>query len=501
MRSQIGIVLSVLVCASLACQTVLAPFSPATRTPRPPATAASDPTRTPARDTEPAPATPVLEVTVVPGPTLTGPSFTDGGVRLCDYIPGVSIPAQMPPEVVNPPTATPFPTPTPPLAAPVDADQTDRQLRIFRELWSAVRDNYVYEDFRGRDWDAIGDRYEALIRQGLTEDAFYDAMRSMVFELGDEHSSFLSPQDVQEQEAELAGTREFVGIGAMVLPLIEEDRASIISIFPGSPAEEAGLRSHDAILSVDGGPVWDENGQARTLGVEGTQVTIVVQRPGEPEREMTLTRRRVTGNAPIDYCLVPNTRIGYIFFPTFFDETIDEQTRAALERMVAEGPLEGLILDNRQNGGGISTVADPIMGLFMDGLQGYFVSRADRRPLRVEGEDVAGSQSVPLVVLVGEGTASYGEIVSGVLRVSGRAQIVGQTTDGNVEVLWGYEFEDGSRAWIAQETFEPLGESAGIWEDTGIIPDVEAPSRWDLFSEATDPGLAAAVRLLQEGGR
>ncbi len=203
------------------------------------------------------------------------------------------------------------------------------------------------------------------------------------------------------------------------------------------------------ILQVDGGPIFDETtGDSRTLGPAGTDVTVTVQRPGQAPKDITITRGQVTGNIPIDYCLVPGTRIGYIYFPSFDDETIDNQTRAALEALTADGPLDGLILDNRLNGGGSDTVADPIMGFFAAGVQGDFVSREASETLDIQPEDIGGSQTVPLVILVDIGTASYGEISSGVLRVAGRATIVGQTTYGNVERLWGYDFDDGSpRPW------------------------------------------------------
>lgn len=477
-----------LVLASLACQTVLGleatPTPNATRTPRALPTQGAEPTVS-------------LEVTLTPN-GIEGQQFNEYGVRFCSYIPGVSPVAEMPNEVVNAVTPQPFPTPTPPAPAQVDEATTEEQLEVFREFWEAVRDNYVYEDFQGKDWEAIGDQYEGYIRQGLSNEAFHAAMFAMLNELGDEHSSYLSPEQVQEEEEQQSSGFNYVGIGALVANIPDTEYVVITSVFPGSAAEEAGLRAHDAILSVDGGPVRDENGDARTLGPEGTDVTIVMRRPGEPEREVTLTRKRIAGAAlPIDYCLVPGTRIGYIFLPGFDDETIDEQTREALEKMTADGPLDGLILDNRQNGGGSSTVAHPVLGFFTDGLQGYFVSRSQRDRFEIDGEDINGSQTVPLVVMVDTGTASYGEIVSGVLRQSGRAQIVGQVTYGNVERLWGFDFSDGSRAWIASETFEPLGDTNGVWEDTGIVPDALVPTRWDLFTEANDPALAKAVELLQ----
>jgi carboxyl-terminal processing protease len=319
----------------------------------------------------------------------------------------------------------------------------------------------------------------------------------MIFELGDEHSRYLTPEQVKAEEQEMAGQQNFVGIGAMVMQLEGGASGTIVSIFPGSPAEQTGLRLHDKVLGVDGGPWLDETTrESRTLGPEGTQVTVTIQRPGEEPRDITLTRAPISSSLPIDYCIVPGTRIGYIYLPSFFDTTIDEQVHEALEKLTADGPLDGLILDNRMNSGGLNTVAEPILGYFTSGVGGHFVSREDRRPLELQAEDINGSQTVPLAILVDLGTASYGEIFSGVLRVAGRATILGQNTLGNMEVLHAFDFDDGSLAWIAAETFEPVGEANGIWERTGIIPDISVPTRWDLFTESNDPALAQAVEVL-----
>jgi carboxyl-terminal processing protease len=425
-----------------------------------------------------------------------GPTSAADGVRDCLYVPGVSVPAQMPADVLEIATPTPFATATPPSPSAVDAATTERQMRIYRGLWNAVNDHYVYPDYRGHDWNVIGAQYESLVQQGMSADDFNGAMQAMLNELGDNHSYFQSAAEVAEEEAVLARGNDFVGVGALFLPIGDGSRAAIISVFPGSPAAQAGLLTHDTILSVDGGPIRDDHGISRTRGPEGTQVTLTVQRPGAQPHDAILTRQRVTGSLPIDYCLIPNTRIGYILLPTFLDETIDDQTRTALQQMTADGPLDGLVLDNRMNGGGLGSVAQGVLSLFTGGVQGYFVTRESRDPLDIQPEDVGGSQSIPLVVLVGVDTVSYGEVVSGVLRLAGRARIIGEPTLGNVEQLRRYDFDDGSRAWIASATFEPLGQAAGVWEDTGIIPDVLMPTRWDLFTEANDPALAAAVELV-----
>ena len=481
-RSRALLALSILILSALSCQAVSGAFQQ-------PSPSAPPPTASETAQTQ---------ASLPPGTPAPTPEFNAAGVRYCYYVPGVSVPAQMPPDVLATPTPYVLPTVTPPANTQVDAATTQKQLDLFNQLWQDVRDNYVYTDFNGHDWNAIGDKYKALIKAGLTQKDFYQSMEEMIYELGDEHSRFLDPEMVKEEDQAIAGDQNFVGIGALVQPLEDGKSGTIISVFPNSPAAEAGLRLHDKVLSVDGGPWLDETtGQSRTLGPAGTQVTITVERPGEAPRDYTLTRRAISGSMPIDYCMVKDTRIGYIYIPTFYDETIDGQVRTALEKMTADGPMDGLIIDNRMNGGGLNTVAETILGFFTNGLNGHFVSRTETRPLEIKGEDINGSQTVPLVVMVDLGTASYGEIFSGILRVGNRAKIVGQNTLGNVEVLHGFDFDDGSRAWIAAETFEPVGEANGIWERTGIIPDVYAPTRWDLFTEATDPAFAKAVEILQ----
>jgi len=474
------IALLTLFLTTLACKTVTGVFAPPTAVPTATSAVASP------------------NVTSVPGesPTVV-PEFNDAGVRYCYYVPGVSVAAEMPAEVLATPTPFVYPTLTPPPTTSVDAATTERQLKIFQELWQDVRDNYVYTDFNGHDWNAIGDKYKAIVKAGLSDQDFYAAMDEMVFELSDEHSRYLAPEQVKAEEQEMAGQQNFVGIGALVMQLEGGASGTIVSVFPGGPAAKAGLRLHDKVLGVDGGPWLDETtGESRTLGPEGTPVTVTIQRPGEEPRDITLTRGTISSSLPIDYCMVPGTRIGYIYLPSFFDTTIDEQVHDALENLTADGPLDGLILDNRMNSGGLNTVAEPILSYFTGGVGGHFVSRDDRRPMNLTAEDINGSQTVPLAILVDLGTASYGEIFSGVLRLAGRATILGQNTLGNMEVLHSFDFEDGSLAWIAAETFEPVGEANGIWERTGIIPDISVPTRWDLFTESNDPALAKAVELL-----
>ena len=370
----------------------------------------------------------------------------------------------------------------------------DEQLRIFKELGDVVEGVYVYPDYNGKDWNEIESRYQARIETGLDTQSFYNEMSLMIEELGDEHSFYLSPAEVAESEAELRGDVEFVGVGIYGQPDFERGRLIVVSTFPGSPAEYGGIQDHDSILSIDGQMI-SENFSDLLRGPQCSAVVLSVQSPGEAPRDVMLVRYAIRGNIPVDARPVSTSdgsKVGYIFIPSFFDETLPGQIENALNQF---GPLDGLILDLRMNGGGSSSVAYPILEYFIDGNLGKFVSRSDSRALEIDANEIQNSQTVPLIVMVSQDTVSFGEIFAGVLQDAGRAQIVGETSLGNVEVLHGYDFEDGSQVWIAAETFTSAFSDAN-WEETGIVPDVQAFAEWDTFFFETDPSIAAAVDLL-----
>lgn len=433
----------------------------------------------------------VFPPTATPIPTITQ-TVTASPVPTATPL----VPAYAPPECA----AVPLATVPPDVAVQATPDieikevSTSEQLRILNDLSDVVEEIYVYPDYNGKDWNEIQARYRARIEAGLDTQSFYREMATMIEELGDEHSFFLSPFEVAESQAELRGDLEFVGVGIYGSRDDERDRIIVISTFPGSPAEQAGIRHHDSILLVDGSPVEDDT-MSRMRGPSCSAVVLTVQSPGEAPRDVVLVRYAIQGNVPIEARFVPTadgSKIGYIFIPSFFDETLPGQIENALNQF---GPLDGLILDVRMNGGGSSSVAYPILEFFVSGRLGDFVSRHDVRPLELNAHEVQNSQTVPLIVMVSEDTVSFGEIFAGVLRDTGRARIVGETSLGNVEVLHGYDFEDGSQIWLAAETFDSAFSDTN-WEETGIVPDVQAFAEWDTFYFETDPSLAAAINLL-----
>ena len=112
--------------------------------------------------------------------------------------------------------------------------------------------------------------------------------------------------------------------------------------------------------------------------------------------------------------------------------------------------------------------------------------------------DINNSSQIPLVILIGPDTVSYGEIFSGILQDAGRAILIGEQTEGNVETLWGYDFDDGSRAWIAHDTFRPANHPDQDWEVTGIIPDINIIVDWVEYSVDDDPAVIEALEYFDQ---
>jgi carboxyl-terminal processing protease len=446
--------------------------------------------------------TPIPSDTAVPAATATAtlPPTATPTIYLRPTTTSLA-PFYVPPACMGTPVATISPTqaaalPTPGLQAnPPISNQ--EQLKLFEALVSRISQVYLYPDYNGLDWPALVAQYRAKVQSGLDTETFYTEMEKFVYALNDDHSNFESPAMVAESNAQLSGVTDFVGVGVRVNPVTDQSNATILAVYPDSPAEHSGLRSHDSILLVDGRPIAEQGivHTERVRGPECSGVILTVQTPGEQPRQILLVRYRITSSLPINAQLLPThdgSRIGYIFLPTFYDDTIPGQVKKTLEDF---GTLDGLILDNRMNSGGASNVVEPILSHFTSGTLGDFVSRRSRRAFSITADPINNSQTVPLVVLAGPDTVSFGEIFTGILQDQGRAKVVGETTMGNVETLHGYDLEDGSRVWIAEERFDPI-HSHTVWEKNGVKPDVVAYANWDTFTFENDPSIAAALKLL-----
>jgi len=224
-----------------------------------------------------------------------------------------------------------------------------------------VNENYLYSNFSGVDWDAIYNDYHQRIESVLSDDEFYLAMDEMISILDDDHSKYFNLEQVADTDIETKSGYDYIGIGILSTALPERDYITIILTFPGGPTEEAGLRSHDSILEVNGHAIIDESGIRYDLlhGSEGSQAVLTVQSPcGEPHY-VKIVRSRISGSIPVPPRKLTTQnghQIGYILIPTFTNKNIDEQIKAALIKLTSNPHPDDLIIDNRQNRGGGSDI-------------------------------------------------------------------------------------------------------------------------------------------------
>jgi carboxyl-terminal processing protease len=407
---------------------------------------------------------------------------------------------RMPTSTMQPqlPTASPGPVPkqaatnTPPRAQQ-PLDLVTRQ-RIFQEVWSIIDTNYLYADFGGVDWAAIRSEFEPRIAEAPSDEAFYQLISAMVGRLGDDHSRFLPPQAAQRQDALSSGREEHVGIGVVYRDL--GDGLLLQHVFPGSPAERAGLRPRDRIVAINGALYSNENLQ----GPEGSELRLTVVRPGEKSLDIVLNRARIEGRITPLARRMPGD-IGYLSITTLWVNDTDDQVSAALASITTPQPLRGLIVDLRSNPGGWRSVMTGILSHFTTGEVGTFTSRQSNSTLNISTAGRPDLRGVPLVVLVDNNTASYAELIAAILQGHAGAVVIGMPTSGNTETIYSYELTGGARLWVAQEGFE-MSDGSDL-EGVGVQPDISILDDWTRFSEADDPGISAAVRLLkpQAGGQ
>ncbi len=453
---------------------------------------------------------PSMTATPAPGveavkPRATNKYGSDSGATSIPVVTAkpAATPSPQQPEVDNTPAGVaqqPRHTSTPAPIVNVPRDITERQLRVFEDLWKTVETNYYYPDFNGVNWTEVRAQAQARIQQGMTDAAFYDYVGQIVFDLNDNHSSYLSPQAAREDDEQYNGTLEYAGVGIITDSSPDKGYIYVLQVLDNSPAQTAGIRPHDHILSIDGETIIDEKGASlsgRFRGPVGSKVTTVVRSPGKEPREVTLVRERINAKERVEYKLLQNggKKIGYILIPTLFEDDIDERVRNAIKALTAANTLDGLIVDMRINGGGALDVLRPTLGFFVKGEVGSLTDRkGSRLVIKTRGENIGNSQSVPLAVLVGPATESYAEVFSGALQAKGRAKLIGLSSAGNIETLRPREFEDGSRLWLAEEGFKLT--DGRSWEGKGLSPDIVINTPWDEHTEEDDPAIAAAVQAL-----
>ncbi len=322
----------------------------------------------------------------------------------------------------------------------------------------------------------------------------YGAIRGMVNAYGDENTAFIEPSRAAIFREDVTGS--FEGIGAAVR-MDELGRLLIAEPFAGRPAAEAGVLRGDVVLAVDGVSLqglslYEAIGLIR--GPAGTTVVLTIFRDGVDEPfDVSVVRAR------IEIEVVESDRlegdIGYIRLSEF-SRGATGKTAEAIQELRAQGTLKGLILDLRDNPGGLLDESIFVSSQFID--EGVITIER----LKGNDEQVFEAQSggtaldLPLVVLVNRGSASASEIVAGAIQENDRGTVLGEQTFGKGTVQIPHTLSDGSelRVTIA-EWLTPSGKQIS---GEGIVPDVYVERTQEDFVEGRDPQLERAIEYLLE---
>lgn len=327
-------------------------------------------------------------------------------------------------------------------------DETYRQLKIFSDVLEHIEEGYV---------DTVD-----------TKDLIQKAIKGMVDSL-DPHSMYLPPDAYDLLKDDTKG--EFSGIGIVIT--MKKGLLTVVSPIEGTPAFKAGVEADDVIVKVDGEPTRDLSlGEIvkKIKGPKGTQVEITVVRKSEPEPiDFKITRNVIPVESVRSLFLKPG--YGYIRVYNFTEKTTDDFVETLEEMEKGENGIKGLVVDLRDNPGGLLPQAISISDLFLE--QGTILSIKGRfedqnNVYAAEPDDV--KRNYPMVVLINGGSASASEIVAGALQDHKRALILGTTSFGKGSVQTVKPLQDGSglKLTIARY-YTPSGHSI---QAKGITPDI-----------------------------
>jgi carboxyl-terminal processing protease len=331
-----------------------------------------------------------------------------------------------------------------------DIESAYEKLKILSDVFAIVERNYV----------------EPVKPNILINGAINGMLETL-----DPHSSYMNPEIYKEMQSETRGA--FGGIGFEIT--IRDKVLTVVAPIEDTPASRAGIQSGDLILRIDGKSTKDMtlmDAVKLMRGPQGTQVTITVMRQGFTEpQDFALTRAVIPIRSIRSKVLEPG--YGYLKISQFIERTFPDMEAALNKLESQEKPLKGLILDLRNNPGGLLEQAVKVADCFLDsGMIVYTEGRVEGQKMKFFVQKKEKVREYPMIVLVNGGSASASEIVAGALQDHGRAVILGSQTFGKGSVQTIIPLEDGSALRLTTARyFTPNGRSI---QAQGISPDIAA---------------------------
>ncbi len=332
--------------------------------------------------------------------------------------------------------------------------------------------NNVYEDLKVFT-DVLGLLQKEYVEETNSKDLVYGAIKGMLETL-DPHSAFMPPQMYKEMQEETKG--RFEGLGMEIT--VKDGLLTVVSPIEDTPAFKAGILAEDQILKIDGEPTKNltlMDNVKRLRGPKGSKVTITIMREGFTKpRDLTLLRDVIPVRSVRHELL--EKHYGYIRLSQFQEKT-DMEFDKALKGLEEEskGTLWGLILDLRNNPGGLLDQAVKVADRFIE--SGVIVSvegRKEDQKMRFNAHAQGTITRYPLVVLINGGSASGSEIVAGAIQDHGRGILLGTQTFGKGSVQTIFPLKDGSGLRLTTARYyTPSGRSI---QAKGILPDIVVKS-------------------------
>ena len=347
----------------------------------------------------------------------------------------------------------------------------------FRSLWLLRQVRYIIESYQ----------VDADTKPAKEEDLLHGAARGMVEAWKDPYTRFVSPSQLKDEEIELEG--KYGGLGMYIGD--RDGQILVISPMEDSPAERAGLKPKDQIVKVDNEVVvgWTSDRVVQKLrGEPDTKVTVWVRREGEDELlEFQITREIIKLHS-VRYEMLSDD-IGYLRLTQFKHSTADE-SRNAVRDMLRRG-MRALILDLRNNGGGLLDASVKVSSMFLrDGLIVETKGRSERANDKYYADKNYYQTSVPMTVLINGGSASASEIVAGALNDRGRAKLIGEKSFGKGSVQTLFPLTDGSGVYVTiARYYTPSGK---VIDHVGLSPDIEVKGEPDR-DKSKDAQLQRAI--------
>lgn len=336
----------------------------------------------------------------------------------------------------------------------------------------------------------------------IDNDVVFESMAKALFTaLEDPYSGYVVAKEAADFSEETTGT--YGGIGAYISKHFLEYRdfskpetymVNITSVFPGSPAEMAGLRSGDLVSHIDGKPVDDMEAEDASRALKGQPNTIVMLtiHRGSTVFDVPVTRQ-IVSVPTVSKTYIDNDMIGYLRITQFTNST-GQQTREALQEFAGK-PLKGVILDLRDNPGGIVDAALEVADMLLSGKQIVHIygKNDTREKTYVAQRDTILKESIPLVLLVNKGSASSSEILAGALKDNGRATLVGNTTFGKGLIQLVSPFDQGYYTLTTSQYRTPNNNDInkiGIPVDYEVDEITVAEEKMDVYAKFIESGIA-----------